>query len=150
MILFVKCGEGFKMKFYFTSKSQGRNQTLTALKAAGQRQGEGSLVTWVHINGKTLCVTNEPERSKRGNKKQGSQLLSSNTIVAPMPGKVTKIMVSEGDLVTQGQTIVVMEAMKMEYSIKSSGSYIVHSIPCKLNDQVKMGELLVQLKEVEK
>ncbi len=41
------------------------------------------------------------------------------TLTSPMPGKVVKIMVAEGDLVEEGQTLLILEAMKMQNEYKS-------------------------------
>ncbi len=50
-----------------------------------------------------------------GFKAEGKQI-----IVAPMPGKIIKVLVQLGDLVREGQGLVVMEAMKMENELKSA------------------------------
>ena len=42
-------------------------------------------------------------------------------LVAPMPCKISQVNVKEGDLVKKGQTLLVLEAMKMENTLKSSG-----------------------------
>lgn len=72
---------------------------------------------------------------------------SADRIMAPMPGKVTKIFVNEGQNVKKGDTLLVMEAMKMEYTLKSDLDALVDKINTKLGDQVTLGALLVQLKE---
>ena len=44
------------------------------------------------------------------------------SIVAPMPGKIVRVLVSEGDTVEEDQPLVVMEAMKMEHTLRASGA----------------------------
>lgn len=61
-------------------------------------------------------------------------------------GTVVKVLVNEGEEVKENQTLVVIEAMKMETNIKSPVSGIVESVTIKEGQQVKSGELLIKLK----
>lgn len=72
---------------------------------------------------------------------------SPDRILAPMPGKVTKVFISESQTVQKGDALLVMEAMKMEYTLKADISATVEKIFSKVSDQVTLGYLLVQLKE---
>ena len=49
-------------------------------------------------------------------------------VISPMPGKITKVFVTEGQEVKSGETLAVMEAMKMEHSLKSPKDGIVKKI----------------------
>jgi acetyl-CoA carboxylase biotin carboxylase subunit len=62
---------------------------------------------------------------------------------APMPGKVVKVEVREGDSVDEGQILVVMEAMKMEHTLRSPHSGTVTSVQTATGDQVEAGQTLV-------
>ena len=64
-------------------------------------------------------------------------------LVAPMPGKVLMVNVSEGDRVSAGQVLVVMEAMKMEHQITAPADGGVSEVRAAVGDQVDNGELLV-------
>lgn len=80
--------------------------------------------------------------------KSKSKEKSLDKIKAPMPGKITKIFVKEGQTVKKGDALVVMEAMKMEYTLKSDLDTAVEKVNVNLNDQVTLGSLLVQLQVV--
>lgn len=82
-----------------------------------------------------------------GFKKAKTISKSPDRILAPMPGKVTKVFVSENQTVQKGDALLVMEAMKMEYTLKADISATVEKIFSKVSDQVTLGFLLVQLKE---
>lgn len=84
-----------------------------------------------------------------GRKRQGAAKKSSNQILAPMPGKITKIFVQNGDPVHKSQVLLVMEAMKMEYTLKSDLETEVEKINVKVGDQVTLGNVLIQLKKKE-
>ncbi|MGA7227241.1 MAG: biotin carboxylase N-terminal domain-containing protein [Acidimicrobiia bacterium] len=62
---------------------------------------------------------------------------------APMPGKVTRIEAEVGQQVTQGQTLVVLEAMKMEHTLRSPHAGTVTRVAHAEGDQVEAGALLV-------
>jgi biotin carboxyl carrier protein len=64
---------------------------------------------------------------------------------SPMPGKVVKILVREGDKVEKGQGLVIVEAMKMENEIKSSVNGTVGKINFKPGDLVDAGQPLVEI-----
>lgn len=80
------------------------------------------------------------------NVKSKSMLKSADKICSPMPGKITKVFVSLGQKVKKGDSLIVMEAMKMEYTLKSDMDSVVESIQVKLADQVSLGQLLIKLK----
>jgi acetyl/propionyl-CoA carboxylase alpha subunit len=62
---------------------------------------------------------------------------------SPMPGMVLKILVKEGDQVTKGDSLIVLEAMKMENMLKAQGNGLVKSIKIKSGDAVDKGALLI-------
>jgi biotin carboxyl carrier protein len=84
--------------------------------------------------------------SQSSHSRSKSQSKSPDKILAPMPGKITKIFVSEGEIVKRGDSLLVMEAMKMEYTLKSDLDSVVEKIFGQISDQVTLGSLLVQLK----
>ena len=64
------------------------------------------------------------------------------SILAPMPGKIVRILVAAGDAVTAGQGIVVVEAMKMQNEMKAPKDGIVTAIQVRENDSVTAGAVL--------
>jgi len=65
-------------------------------------------------------------------------------LIAPMPGLVLDIIVKIGDEVSDGDSLIILEAMKMENVIKAHGTAIVKSIPVKKGDKVDKGKLLIE------
>lgn len=118
---------------------QGKHFTALAEKVQGK--------LWLHFQGRTLVVESEKKSKKSG---AHHKLPKSDQVIAPMPGKITKVLVQAGQDVEKGQAIIVMEAMKMEYTLKAEISAKVIEIKAKLGDQVSLGSLLVQLSEQEK
>ncbi|WP_323012013.1 acetyl/propionyl/methylcrotonyl-CoA carboxylase subunit alpha [Castellaniella sp.] len=66
-------------------------------------------------------------------------------LTAPMPGKILSVSVAPGDAVTQGQPLVVMEAMKMEHTIEAPHDGIVQEVFYAVGDQVTEGVTLIAL-----
>ena len=67
-------------------------------------------------------------------------------LIAPMPGKVIDVKVKKGKKVKAGDTLVILEAMKMEHSIKASEDGTVSELLISVNDQVENGALLMVVK----
>lgn len=77
-----------------------------------------------------------------------AETAAGNVLQAPMPGKVIQINVNEGDAVKQGDTLVVLEAMKMENSLPSPADAKVKRVHIAEADMVNRDDILVEL-EVE-
>lgn len=67
------------------------------------------------------------------------------TLKSQIPGKVITISVSEGDLVNQGDTVCVLESMKMQVSVKSHKSGTVKSIKIKQGSSVAKGDPIAEI-----
>jgi acetyl/propionyl-CoA carboxylase alpha subunit len=61
---------------------------------------------------------------------------------APMPGKVVKVLAAEGDTITAGQPLLVLEAMKMEHTVRSAAPGTLARLAVSPGDQVEQGALL--------
>lgn len=73
--------------------------------------------------------------------------MNKKEVGSSIPGTIAKIFVNEGDKIKENQTLLTIEAMKMETSIKSQTSGIVKSILKNEGDQVKSGELIIKIEE---
>lgn len=96
---------------------------------------------WVSVNGKTFKFEDNSIRKGRNAK---SNVSNPNQIFAPMPGKITAIKKSSGD-VALGDVVIMLEAMKMEYSLKSNKEGKIKKILTAVGDQVTQGQLLAEI-----
>lgn len=71
--------------------------------------------------------------------------LATPLLTAPMPGKVLKILVGEGEQVEAGQPLITMEAMKMETTLSAEGPAQVKRIPVSEGQMVDAGAVLIEL-----
>lgn len=69
----------------------------------------------------------------------------ANDLKAPMPGLVLKINVTEGQEIKKGDSLLILEAMKMENILKAAGDGIVKAIKVNVKDAVEKGQLLIQI-----
>lgn len=74
---------------------------------------------------------------------------NKNTILAPLPGLITKILVREGDSIKVGQPVLIIEAMKMENEINASNPGMIINICFREGDSVNQGDVLFHLKPME-
>jgi glutaconyl-CoA/methylmalonyl-CoA decarboxylase subunit gamma len=68
---------------------------------------------------------------------------AAGEIVAPIPGRILDIKVNVGDPVAKGQTLAIMEAMKMENNITSTMDGVVQTIRVQKNSEVATGEVIM-------
>ena len=81
----------------------------------------------------------------RGYKPSGLTDGAEGELKTAMPGKVIKINVNEGDTVEQGDTLLILEAMKMENEIKASMSGKIKSILVKEGEALESGVLMIEI-----
>jgi 3-methylcrotonyl-CoA carboxylase alpha subunit len=74
---------------------------------------------------------------------------SPGTLTAPMPGKIVQVHVAAGDRVARGQTLMVLEAMKMEHAIAAPADGVVAAVGFAPGDQVGEGVELLRLETEE-
>ncbi|MFO1124730.1 MAG: biotin carboxylase N-terminal domain-containing protein [Methylocystis sp.] len=74
-----------------------------------------------------------------------SQGPAEERVLAPMPATVTRVAVKPGDAVSKGQTLVVLEAMKMEIAMAAPHDGVVQGVACAAGDMAKEGAELVSL-----
>jgi biotin carboxyl carrier protein len=97
----------------------------------------------VRVNGAPVAVGVNGTR-RRGRKEQGAQAGGSGPlrVVAPMPGKIVRVLVSAGEAVHAGQSLIVIEAMKMENELRAAGAGTVADVQVRDGQLVEAGALL--------
>ena len=111
----------------------------------------------IEVNGTPYLVTIEREvkqtktptivRKRLPNevKKPKTTGASLKTIKAPLPGNIFKLNVKEGDSVKKGETLLIMEAMKMENNILAEFDGVVKTVKIKEGDVVLQNDVLIEL-----
>jgi biotin carboxyl carrier protein len=99
----------------------------------------------VHLDGHTVAVEIRPAGSFGRQKKDGpgAQGSGPQRVIAPMPGKVVRILVKPGDEVKARQGLVVVEAMKMENELRAARDGRVRDVAVREGQSVDAGAVLV-------
>ncbi len=96
---------------------------------------------WVFVDGQMAQVevvtTGRDERRRRR--------ASQDALMAPMPATIVKLLVEPGAAVTEGETLLVLEAMKMELPIRAPRSGVVTRVLCRAGELVQPGVELLEL-----
>lgn len=79
------------------------------------------------------------------NRNKHSLTGGENSISSPMPGKVVKVLVQEGDIVQEGEPVIVISAMKMESEYKASIDGVIKKVNCKSGDTVEANTTLIEI-----
>ncbi|GAA0842073.1 geranyl-CoA carboxylase subunit apha [Marinobacter szutsaonensis] len=79
----------------------------------------------------------------------GSAGTGSGKLQASMDGAIIDVLVAEGETVEQGQTLVILEAMKMEHPVKADRSGVVAGVHTRAGEQVRRSQLLVEITVIE-
>jgi biotin carboxyl carrier protein len=97
----------------------------------------------VIVGGRRFGFQVEDPRSLRGRRGAGGGAAGPRPVKAPMPGRVVRVLVSEGDDVAEHQGVVVIEAMKMQNELKSPKAGRVARVAVVVDETVGSGDVLV-------
>jgi len=106
---------------------------------------EGALLAIADAEGLTIAWHGQNWRLDTPDPMRGGHHLGASTdadLVSPMPGTVLKVDVAEGDVVTLGQQLGVVEAMKMELALQAPYDGVVSHVGAAVGDQVPIKHLL--------
>lgn len=97
---------------------------------------------WVTVNGQTFVLT-----KSSGARRRGTGHDHASELAAPMPGQVRSVNVSEGEAIIKGQTLLVLEAMKMEIRIQASQDGVIKKLFVSQGQTVEREQILVEIEE---
>jgi len=126
--------------------------------AEGEEPGERQTVT-VEVGGKRLEVSLPAgigfgsaapagaRKPKRAAGKKAGAAVSGDAVASPMQGTIVKVAVEEGQVVAEGEVIVVLEAMKMEQPLKAHKGGTVTGLDAEVGATVTNGAVICELKD---
>jgi acetyl-CoA/propionyl-CoA carboxylase biotin carboxyl carrier protein len=97
--------------------------------------------TWVFVNGQVARIESASSTERHASTRKRGEA----SVMSPMPATVIAINAVVGQTVTEGDTIIVLEAMKMELPIKAPRSGVVKAVHCAKGDLVQPGVTLLEL-----
>jgi pyruvate carboxylase len=130
--------------------AEGKTLTVQLLEV-GKLDAHGNRTVVFEVNGnrREVKIKDKESMNRIGSYEEATPMADPDNkmeIGASIPGNILKVLVKEGDDVKEGQSLVVIEAMKMETNITAPVSGIVETILAKEGKQAKSGELLIKLK----
>jgi biotin carboxyl carrier protein len=99
--------------------------------------------SWVTVNGQTFVLTRSSSTRRGGH----GHHHAAGELTAPMPGQIRAVNVSEGDAVTKGQTLLVLEAMKMEIRVQAPRDGLVKKLFVQQGQTVEREQILIEIEE---
>jgi biotin carboxyl carrier protein len=96
---------------------------------------------WVTVNGQTFALTKSTAGTRRAQHGHHAQ----DELTAPMPGQVRAVNVTEGESVTKGQTLLVLEAMKMEIRVSAPRDGVAGKLLVQQGQTVEREQVLIEI-----
>lgn len=96
---------------------------------------------WVTVGGQTFALTKSTAGTRRAQHGHHAQ----DELTAPMPGQVRAVNVTEGESVTKGQTLLVLEAMKMEIRVSAPRDGMVGKLLVSQGQTVEREQVLIEI-----
>ena len=137
-IVRVDFGQG-RMDLRFTDMSDSAMIRESVFKSV--HVSSDGAKRWVTIDGQTLMLT------KTSGAKRGVRHDHAGGLIAPMPGQVRSVAVGVGDAVKKGQTLLTMEAMKMEIRIQALKDGIVKMVYAAQGQTVEREQILIEMED---
>jgi 3-methylcrotonyl-CoA carboxylase alpha subunit len=127
------------------------NDGWLLLEMADQRSqlyvGSSSDKDYVWLDGHSWILHKAKVEKRGGAQTAVPQQAATGRLTATMPGLVRDVLIKEGDIVTRGTPLVLLEAMKMELRITAGHAGTVSKIYCTPGQVVERGEVLVEISE---
>lgn len=101
----------------------------------------------ITVPGELMAAGGRTKRAPRRRAAAGEAAITGDTVAAPMQGTIVKIEVSEGQTVAEGDTLLVLEAMKMENALQAHKSGVVTGLAIAPGDSVTKNQALFEILE---
>lgn len=130
---------------------EGKKTSLHYKKLAGNHYYSFDGVAWKKLASlgvnEVLVSNSETYKVFRGFKPSGLNKGGAGALITQMPGKIVAVLKKEGDTVTKGETVLILEAMKMENEIKAGTDGVIKTVNVKEGQTLEAGFLMVEIEE---
>jgi pyruvate carboxylase subunit B len=139
--------ESMKMENPINSPYSGIIQEILIMQGDQIEAGQPLFRVGTVAHGGVNTVSRAAEAPAKAPTKAASAFGAQTRIESPLPGLVLRIYKQPGEKVSAGESILVLESMKMETPINSAVSGVIESIAVKQGDQIESGQLLASVRE---
>jgi biotin carboxyl carrier protein len=129
-----------RWKIFHSEREIERN--ISAKTPKGEARYDGKH-WWVHVDGYLFRL----QKLGSAESTTGMESEGERSVIAPMTGTVTAVLVDPGSSVEKGAPLFKMEAMKMQYTLSAPRGGIVGRINCKVGDVVEAEQILTEIAE---
>jgi biotin carboxyl carrier protein len=129
----VACAQDGVLSLLMNGKSYEVKQEITGAE------------TNVVVGHERFSVALSDPRSLRARRRAGGAEQGVKKIVAPMPGKIVRLLAEEGNTVLSGQSVIVIEAMKMQNELKAPKNGVLKKIHVREGAAVEAGQALAEV-----
>ena len=92
----------------------------------------------------TVKIEGDKNKSIKENKKRKKTKIGNGTISSSIPGKIISVNIDIGDLVNEGDVLVILEAMKMQNSLRAERTGVVKAVHTNVGSSLGDGDILVE------
>jgi len=103
----------------------------------------GREVMAAHRRARVIATVESERERARGRRRSGAGA-AEQELRAPMPGRIVKLLVKDGDAVEAGQALMIMEAMKMENELRAEAAVVVESVEVAEGQNVEADAILMR------
>ncbi len=129
--------------------AEGKKTKLHVKQVAGKKYYSFDGVAWKKLAAlgmnEVLVSHSEVFKVYRGFKPSGLNKGGAGALLTQMPGKVVKLLKKEGESVTKGETVLILEAMKMENEIKAGADGVIKTVNVKEGQALEAGFLMMEI-----
>jgi biotin carboxyl carrier protein len=134
-------GKTVSVRVLRADAKSGRMDLLVGDRRVTAYVSSDRIVRWVTVDGRTAMLT------KTSGAKKGVRHEHAGGLTAPMPGQVRSVSVRVGDAVKKGQTLLTLEAMKMEIRIQALRDGKVKSVFVSQGQTVEREQILLEMED---
>lgn len=135
--------DGREVSVQFLRAENGRMEMLIDSRRVVAYVSADGAKRWVTADGRTFLLI----KSLGARNRTGGHPHAAGELTAPMPGQIRAVHVREGETVTKGQTLMLLEAMKMEIRIQSPTDGRVKSLRIAQGQSVERGQVLIEMED---
>lgn len=140
--------DGKKIELHFTPISENCISILIGETSQELYFSESNNKKYIHVDGDEFILEQISGKAKTGRTISSQHKdVDENTVSAPMPGRILKILVSESQNVKVNQPLFIVESMKMENEVQSPISGRVEKINFQENALISVGDVVIELEK---